>query len=192
LSGVNPPPSTDADDWAGALVGDGEAFARVFDRHQQRIYQHSLRLVRTPDDAKDIVGITFLQAWRKRRSVRFVGGSLLPWLLVTATHTSRNLARSSRRYRALLDRVPPAPPAPDPADIVDAGPAIAALRSLSRAHQEVVALCVLQGFTVLEAAEALGIPEGTVKSRLHWAKRRLADRLTVPDPAVFTAAERIA
>jgi len=86
--------------------------------------------------------------------------------------------------------VPPSPPAPDPADIVGAGPAIAALRSLSRAHQEVVALCVLQGLSVADAAEVLGVPQGTVKSRLHWAKRHLADRLPAPDAAVFT--ERIA
>ena len=185
-------PTTDADDWGEALTGNGAAFARIFDRHQHRVFQHSLRLVPSPDDAKDVVAIAFLQAWRRRRSVRFVDGSLLPWLLVTATHAARNLSRSARRYRALLERIPASSPAPDPADTVDPGPAVAALQSLSRPHQEVVALCVLQGFSVDDAAAVLGIPAGTVKSRLHWAKRRLADRLEKTDAAWAAAAERIA
>jgi RNA polymerase sigma-70 factor (ECF subfamily) len=185
-------PTTDIDDWGEALTGDGAAFARIFDRHQQRVFQHSLRLVASSDDAKDVVAITFLQAWRRRRSVRFVDGSVLPWLLVTATHAARNLSRSARRYSALLARIPTAGAAPDPAEAAETGPAVQALRSLSRAHQEVVALCVLQGFSVEDAAAALAIPAGTVKSRLHWAKRRLADRLGNTDPTWSTAVERIA
>jgi RNA polymerase sigma factor (sigma-70 family) len=171
------PSSGDVDAWNAALAGDGAAFAEIFDRYQQRILQHSRRLVPAPEDAKDVVGITFLEAWRRRDAVRFVNGSLLPWLLVTATHTARNMSRSARRYRSLLERIPPSPDAPDPADLVDAGPAVQALRSLSRRHQDVVALCVLQGFSTADAAAALGVAEGTVKSRLHWAKKRLADRV---------------
>jgi RNA polymerase sigma-70 factor (ECF subfamily) len=117
---------------------------------------------------------------------------LLPWLLITATHAARNLSRSARRYRALLERIPAATPAPDPADAADAGPAVHALRSLSRPHQEVVVLCVLQGFSVEDAAAVLGIPAGTVKSRLHWAKRHLADRLENTNAAWAAAVERIA
>ncbi|NHB83951.1 hypothetical protein G7085_02790 [Tessaracoccus sp. HDW20] len=65
-----------------------------------------LRLVDRTADAEDAVAVAFLELWRRRDAVRVVQGSVLPWLLVTATHATRNLSRSSRRYRALLDRLP--------------------------------------------------------------------------------------
>lgn len=166
--------TTDAEYWRDALGGDGESFAAVFDRHQQRIFRHSLALVPGFDDAKDVVAVAFLEAWRKRSSVRFVDGSLLPWLLVTATHAAQNITRSARRYRTLLDRVPPSVDVIDPAELLDDGPAMAALGSLSQNHQNVVTLCIIEGLTIVEAAKVLRIPAGTVKSRLHFAKKTLA------------------
>ena len=132
-------PRTDAEAWNAALAGDGAAFAEIFDRYQHRILQHARRLVPSPEDAKDVVGITFLEAWRKRDSVRFVNDSLLAWLLVTATHTARNMTRAARRHQRALERIPPSPDAPDPADIIGGGPAVQLLRTLSRRHQDVVA-----------------------------------------------------
>ena len=58
--------TSDAEDWAQALAGSGEAFGRIFDRHRNRIARHSIRLVPTPADAEDVVAITFLEAWRRR------------------------------------------------------------------------------------------------------------------------------
>jgi len=166
--------TTDAEYWRVATSGDGESFAAVFDRHQHRVFRHSLALVPTFDDAKDVVAVAFLEAWRKRASVRFVDGSLLPWLLVTATHAAQNITRSARRYRDLIDRVPPSGDMPDPAELLDDGPAVAALRSLSQGHRTVVTLCIIEGLTIAEAAHLLRIPVGTVKSRLHFAKKALA------------------
>ncbi len=167
---------TDEDAWAAALRGEGEAFGLIFDRHRDRVRRHSHRLVPTPADAEDVVAITFLEAWRRRREVRFVDGSILPWLLVTATNSARNVSRGARRYRALLERLPPAswsePPTGDDAQ--------RALRSLPLADQRVIALCVLDGYSEREAAAALGIAPGTVKSRLSRAKARLAQRLEQP------------
>lgn len=87
----------DAEHWRRAIAGEGDAFAAIFDRHRSRVLRHSLRLVPTASDADDIVAITFMEAWRRRRTVRFVDGSVLPWLLVTATNVSHNVRRSSRR-----------------------------------------------------------------------------------------------
>jgi len=170
-------PVTDAEHWRVALLGDEEGFGAIFDRHQQRVFRHSIALVPTLDDAKDVVAVAFLEAWRKRASVRFVDGSLLPWLLVTATHAAQNITRSARRYRALLERVPPTAQVPDLADAFDDGPAMAALGSLPRAQQYVVTLCIVEGLTLVEAAGVLRIPVGTVKSRLHVAKKTLAAEL---------------
>lgn len=71
-----------------------------------------------PHDAEDLTATVLLELWRRRRSVRFVDGSLLPWLIVTATNVLRNSVRARRRYRAFLPALPPAPPAPDPAEQV--------------------------------------------------------------------------
>jgi RNA polymerase sigma factor (sigma-70 family) len=174
------PDSDDEHDWANVLRGDGEAFGRIFDRHRHRVFGHSYRLVAVIADADDIVSIAFLEAWRRADAVRFVDGSMLPWLLVTATNSARNLARSSRRYRTMLSRLPVDTHEDD--RFVDAfdSEAHVALRRLSAADQRILTLCVLEDLSEKDAATVLGIPVGTVKSRLSRAKRRLATSLAAP------------
>jgi DNA-directed RNA polymerase specialized sigma24 family protein len=93
---------------------------------------------------------------------------------VTATNVSRNLRRSARRHRALLARLPVEPDAPHQADRFDDGEAGRALRRLAELDQQVLVLCVLEGYSEGDAASALGVPPGTVKSRLSRARTRLA------------------
>ena len=174
------PDSDDERDWANALRGDGEAFGRIFDRHRYRMFRHSYRLVAVTADADDIVSIAFLEAWRRADAVRFVDGSMLPWLLVTATNSARNLARSSRRYRAMLDRLPSNSHADERSTDAFDTEAHEALRKLSVADQRILTLCVLEDLSEKEAATVLGIPAGTVKSRLSRAKARLANSLDAP------------
>ena len=97
---------SDEESWAEALAGRGQAFGDVFDRHRARVYRHSRGLAPSWSDADDVVAVTFLEAWRKRNSIQFVDGSMLPWLLRTATFTANNLTRASRRYQAALRRLP--------------------------------------------------------------------------------------
>jgi RNA polymerase sigma factor (sigma-70 family) len=170
---------TDERDWVDALRGDGEAFGRIFDRHRHRLFRHSFRLVAVTADADDIVSVRFLEAWRRADAVRFVNGSMLPWLLVTATNSARNLARSSRRYRAMLERLPNDRHVDNRAEQFDSE-AHDALRLLSLADQRILTLCVLEDLSEKDAAAVLGIPPGTVKSRLSRAKGRLAKSLAVP------------
>jgi RNA polymerase sigma factor (sigma-70 family) len=174
----------DEPDWRNAADGVGEAFGRIYDRHHRRVFGYALRLVSSPSDADDVVAMTFMEAWRRRDSVRFVGGSMLPWLLVTANNVSNNLARGSRRYRALLNRLPIETTVPDFTDEFDEGDAHSALRKLSNPDQQVITLCVLEGLSEKEAAQVLGIPPGTVKSRLFRAKNRL--RALMPEVPAFT------
>jgi RNA polymerase sigma factor (sigma-70 family) len=171
---------TDEHDWADALGGDGEAFGRIFDRHRHRVFRHSYRLVAVVADADDVVSIAFLEAWRRAEAVRFVDGSMLPWLLVTATNSARNLSRSSRRYRAMLDRLPADPHEDDRSTDPFDTEAHDALRRLSIADQRILTLCVLEDLSEKDAATVLGVPVGTVKSRLSRAKRRLAASLAAP------------
>lgn len=175
--------STDSDDtidWARSVAGDGEAFGRIFDRHHERVLRHSSRLVPHQADVDDVLAVTFLEAWRSRDRVRIVDGSVLPWLLVTANHVASNIRRGARRHQALLHRLPPAEPAGDHALEITDTPATQALRKLTQTDQQVVMLCLLEGFTTREAANVLDVPEGTVKSRLSRARRRLAQQLSQP------------
>jgi len=98
--------TSDEDEWALALVGDPSAFSRIFLRHRDRVFRHSFRLVPTATDADDAVATVFFETWRRRARIRFVEGSMLPWLLLTATNVARNLRRSTARYRQLLDGLP--------------------------------------------------------------------------------------
>lgn len=166
-------PTADSGDWASALAGEGEAFGRIFDKHKHRIHRHSARLVVNAADADDVLAMTFLEAWRNRARVRLVDGSILPWLLVTATNVANNSNRSARRYRALLARLPLADSASHPPSGLESSDAMDALQRLSLTDRQVVVLCVLEGFSEREAAEALGVAPGTIKSRLSRAKQRL-------------------
>lgn len=87
---------SEAEDWAAVVRGDAQAFGRIFDLHQAQVFRHSRRLVDDLEDARDVVATTFLEAWRRRSSVRVVNGSVAPWLIVTATNVSRNLVRARR------------------------------------------------------------------------------------------------
>jgi RNA polymerase sigma-70 factor (ECF subfamily) len=172
--------------WAAARRGDATAFGTVFDEHRDRVFGQALRLMRSSHDAEDVTALVFLEAWRRRDSVRVVDGSIVAWLLVTTNNVVRNMARNRRRYRAALERIEneTALVAPDGTIEVDERLDRAdrdelvrgAFAELSVADQDVITLCVLEEFSTAQAAATLGVPEGTVKSRLSRAKRRLASR----------------
>lgn len=166
----------DAGLWARVRAGDNRALGMLFDKHEGRLFRHARRLLTAREDAKDAVAVAFFELWRKRDAVRLVDGSPLPWLLTTTAHCARNLERSARRYRALLDRAPAgashAPRGHDESGV------LAALKRLPLAEQHVIVLTVLEGYPDAAAAELLGIPLGTVKSRLARARARLRDNVS--------------
>jgi RNA polymerase sigma factor (sigma-70 family) len=178
-------------EWRKAVAGDGDAFGRLFDRHRRRVQLHCLRLAPTYADAEDVVAIAFLEAWRHRDRVRFVDGSMLPWLLVTATNSSRNVTRAARRYRDALTRLPPPEPVPDHAAEIGGTDVEQALSKLSLNDQRIVSLCVLEGYSEREAAQVLGVPPGTVKSRLSRAKARLRNLLALNPVETTTRAKEV-
>ncbi|WP_382310067.1 RNA polymerase sigma factor [Herbiconiux sp. UC225_62] len=175
--------------WASARGGDSSAFAAIFDAHRDRVFGQALRLIREPHDAEDVTALVFLEAWRRRDSVRVVDASVIGWLLVTTNNVVRNLARSRRRHRELLERIPRpslTDDAPDHAEVVgeriDHADRDAKVRSafarLAKADQDVITLCVLEELTTGQAAAVLGVPVGTVKSRLSRAKQRFSAHTT--------------
>jgi RNA polymerase sigma factor (sigma-70 family) len=162
-------------------AGEADAFSLIFDEYASAVYNLGLRLTLNWSAAEDVVSLTFLEAWRRRARIDPVGESLQPWLLGIAVNVCRNLARASRRHQAALSRIPPPPVVPDFADEL-AGrlddtahlrEVAKALGGLRRSEREVIALCVWSGLDYATAARALGVPVGTVRSRLSRARSRL-------------------
>jgi RNA polymerase sigma-70 factor (ECF subfamily) len=166
----------DAELWERVRAGDESALGGLFDRHEARLFRHARRLLTTREDAKDAVTIAFFELWRKRAAVRVVDGSPLPWLLNTVSNAARNLERSGRRYRALIAHTPVGDPAAAPRASDESG-VLAALKRLPAREQSVLVLTVLEGYPERVTAETLGIPVGTVKSRLARAKSKLRDEM---------------
>jgi RNA polymerase sigma-70 factor (ECF subfamily) len=170
--------------WRRSLGGDGEAFGLLFDRHRDRVFTHACRLAQTRHDAEDVVASAFLELWRRRARVRLVDGSVLPWLLVTATNVGRNTARGTRRYRQFLERLPRPEDQPDAADValdmhalgIDARLSVG-LRALNQTDAQLFVLVALEGYPVAVAAEQLELSESAARSRLHRVRTRLREQL---------------
>jgi RNA polymerase sigma factor (sigma-70 family) len=181
--------STDGELWLRVMDGDGSAFASLFLRHRDRVFVHCLRLVKTSFEAEDATAMVFLEAWRCRSRIRLVNDSMLGWLLITATNVARNKVRSTLRYERLIRKLPQPQEVPDHSDwvveTVDEDRRSQCLqqayRSLGRRDQEIIALCVLEDMSTAEVSALLGIPTGTVKSRLSRAKQRLAQLMNPQD-----------
>ena len=174
---------SDRELWRLAGAGDPAAFGQLFDRHATAVYNHLFRRTANWSEAEDLTSAVFLQAWRRRGQVVLDRESALPWLLGVANQTLRNAQRATRRYHAALARIAPADKSSDDhadavAAAVDGERQMAEIRRavsrLPRHEREVVELCAWSGLDHKGAAVALGVPVGTVKSRLHRARRRLA------------------
>lgn len=164
----------DSDDavWRRVAAGEARAYGVIWDRHRDRVFRHLLARGNGAADAEDLTAVVFLELWRKRGAVRFVDGSLLPWLIVTAQNVLRNADRAQRRYRRFLSALPEPVDTPDHAEriaelnderIVRLRTAIAAAKP---ADARLLAMTALEGLTVREAALALGLTESAAKMRL--------------------------
>ena len=168
--------------WSRARTGDSEAFGMLFERHARTIYNFCFRRVGDWATAEDLVSIVFLEAWR-RLDKPLPNGKELPWLFGIATNVVRNRRRTERRHAAALKRVPEPSPNPSFADDSDQrvddeelmGRALGLVARLPRREQEVFALCAWSELSYEDAAIALRIPVGTVRSRLSRARARLQE-----------------
>lgn len=160
---------TSADEplWQRVLANDSLAYAELFDRHSDRVYRRALAMLGNTHDAEDVTAAAFFELWRKHRSVRLVGGSVLPWLLVTAVNLGRNHVRGTARYRAAISAIPRSEPSGDPAVVIEHRlDASAALAGLSRIDAALLVLTAVEGMTTAEAAEAVGLRPGAARMRL--------------------------
>jgi RNA polymerase sigma-70 factor (ECF subfamily) len=175
-------PPTDAELWQRARDGEPDAFGVLFERHARTVYNYLFRRTADWALAEDLTSVVFLEAWRRREHVRLDGGLALPWLLGVATNVLRNRRRSQWRHRAALQRIP-RERHEDFAEDADGRldderrmrVVLRSLAELPRREQEVLALCGWAELSYEEAALALGIPVGTVRSRLSRARARMRE-----------------
>jgi RNA polymerase sigma factor (sigma-70 family) len=160
--------------WSRARSGDADAFGMLFERHANAIYNYCSRRVGDWATAEDLLSVVFLEAWR-RRDKALPPGKVLPWLYGIATNVVRNQGRSQRRYAAALRRMPPGDQHEYIDDDLQLQSVVGRVKHLPRREQEVFALCAWFDVSYEDAALALSIPVGTVRSRLSRARARLRE-----------------
>jgi RNA polymerase sigma-70 factor, ECF subfamily len=175
------PPGPEVSDDDAAVIGrslrDPEAFAVLFDRHAPYIHRYVARRLGR-DVADDLVAETFLTAFRKRGGYELSRADARPWLYGIATNLVGTHRRDSMRSLRLVAR---------PDELVEPFPEerigdrlsaqarrpelAAALATLAPGDRDVLLLIAWEQLNYEEVARALDIPLGTVRSRLHRARR---------------------
>ena len=172
-------------DWEGALVqrarsGDVRAFERLYREHVGRVYGLCLRMTRDPAMAEDCTQETFINAWKAL--ARFeTRSSLATWLHRIAV----NVALVKRRKATPVIELNTA----DDAEGIETEWTLetplevneieAAIERLPDGARDVLVLHAIYGYSHVEAAEMLGVAEGTCKAQLHRARGLLRDKLGV-------------
>ena len=159
--------------------GDQLAMRTLFGRHRVALYRWLLRLVRDEALAEDLLSDVFLDVWRQ--ASRFEGrSSVSTWLMAIARFKAISARR--RRTDAELDDVVEstvADTADDPAVVLEKKNrdemVRAALTRLSAEHKEIIDLVYYHEKSVDECAQIIGVPSGTVKTRMFYARRKLAE-----------------
>jgi RNA polymerase sigma factor (sigma-70 family) len=163
---------SDAELLARIAGGDVEALGGLYDRHARALLGFARR-VAPSDDAEDIVQAAFLRVLSCAARFDPAAPSARPWLFGIAALIARERRRSVQRFGAALLRFATfgrrvvEPPAAEKGDVERA------VAALSPPKREVLLLVEVEGLTCEEAAAALGIPVGTVWTRLHHARREL-------------------
>lgn len=156
---------------------DTARFERLFDRHAAELLGYCFRRTADAALAEDLVSVVFLEAWRRRGALRS-DADARPWLYGIATNVVRHQWRSRRRHAAALARMAGGRDDGEPADEVlarqhEMRAVLAGVAALPRGEQDVLALCVWSDLSYEDAARALDLPVGTVRSRLSRARARL-------------------
>jgi RNA polymerase sigma-70 factor (ECF subfamily) len=173
-----------------AVQHDEQAWDTLMRTYQQPVFRLAYLFTGDPDEAEDVTQETFIRAFHfidrfdPARSFR-------PWILSIAANLSRNHLRGFKRYLATLqgvarrESIQAIRSFPDPASSEGAQEVWRSARKLSIEDQQVLYLRYFLELTEEETSAALGVPPGTVKSRLHRAMDRLRARLEQEYPETF-------
>jgi RNA polymerase sigma-70 factor, ECF subfamily len=168
-------------------AGEMSAFQELVSRYHQKVYLVILGLLRNREDALEVAQETFFRAYRKIKS--FQGGSsFYTWIYRIAVNLSIDAQRRQKRnpldFRESMDRLLETQNevARDPfSDVHDKElreTLLKAINDLTPEHKAVIVLRTIEGLSYKDIGEILGCSEGTVMSRLHYARKKLHDKLS--------------
>lgn len=172
------------------LSGDQEAYRALFDHYFDELYRTAYVLMKSPADADDAVQETFIRIFQSLHTYD-LDRPFRPWVHRILLNVCKDFWKRRKWFFLPLEQ------AYDVRDQKTQGPEDAmlkdeelarlaqAIRELSPKHQAVVVLYFLNDMRIADVAEVVGVPEGTVKSRLHHAVRALRKRLERTDRAVY-------
>jgi RNA polymerase sigma-70 factor (ECF subfamily) len=175
-----------------ACSGDQEAFAVLAAQHVDGCYALAYRILRDPQRAQDATQQALMGAWRDLPSLRD-RGRFRAWLHRLVVNACYVDSRTHRRWTARV-RLIPTDRSSDPdlaVSVADRDELERGFRRLSPEHRAIVVFHHYLGYPLTEIAETLGIPVGTVRSRLHYATRQLRAALEA-DARPLTPQERTA
>ncbi|WP_329245452.1 RNA polymerase sigma factor [Actinoallomurus sp. NBC_01490] len=169
-----------------------EVFAEVFRRYAPQIKRYVTRRL-GPDAAEDVVADTFLLAFRQRDRYDLSQPNARPWLYGIATNRIGRHRRGEVRLLRALARTGTDPVTESFTDRSDERVSATAVRrrladalaKLPASHRDALLLVAWGGFGYADAAQALGVPIGTVRSRLSRARTKLREELGGADPTSF-------
>jgi RNA polymerase sigma-70 factor, ECF subfamily len=168
-------------------AGEIGAFQELVSRYHQKIYVVIVGLLRNREDALDVAQETFFRAYRKIKS--FQGGSsFYTWLYRIAVNMAIDSQRRQKRnpldFRETMDGLfeEQNEVARDPfSDVHDRElreKLVSAINDLTPEHKAVIILRTVEGLSYKDIGEILGCSEGTVMSRLHYARKKLQEKLS--------------
>lgn len=168
-------------------AGETSAFQELVSRYHQKVYMVILGLLRHREDALDVAQETFFRAYRKINT--FQGGSsFYTWIYRIAVNISIDAQRRQKRnpldFRESMDGVLDAQnevardPFSDMHDRELRENLVKAINDLTPEHKAVIVLRTIEGLSYKDIGEILGCSEGTVMSRLHYARKKLQDKLS--------------
>lgn len=159
--------------------GDEQAFLSIYDRYASRVYGLTLHILGDPMLAEEATQDTFLKLWSRARQYLTERGPFLPWLLTIARHVALDRLRLEARRPTISD-------ANDPENTWQTLPdhettseenrwrsLYFTLQTLPPEQRKIIELAYYQGMSQSEIAEMLGLPLGTVKTRLRAAMEKL-------------------
>jgi RNA polymerase sigma-70 factor (ECF subfamily) len=174
------PSSTDALLAARLAAGDDRALAEVLDAFGAAVYATAQHVLGNAAAAQDVVQDVFVDLWRNPQRYEHTLGTLRTYLTLSARHRAQDVLRSELRRagrESRHQRLTRAQPATSPSDaVVDAHAASAvraAVGELPPDQREVIEMAYFGGLSYREVARAVGIPEGTAKSRVRLALAKL-------------------
>lgn len=188
----HPNDASDAELITRVLAGDGAAYRPLVERYQNRVHTMVYGVVRNPEDARDIVQNAFIKAYGNLDGFR-IESSFYTWIYRIAMNLAIDHVRKSKRRKttgfdeaigardddgAMLEVHHEESPQRALQRKQLQERIFAALDTLSEEHREIILLREVEGLSYKEIADAMGVPEGTVMSRLFYARKKLQGLLS--------------